>query len=86
MLDIAPQMLYLALVGSELSAGELDKLISATGGRVVFQLRAGGMIVPGSVSIKTREKYECQMEILDDVLDRQGDPKVANEWEILLED
>ena len=51
----------------------------------MFQLRVGGMLLPGSVSIKAREKYECQIEIVDDVWNRQVDPKVANEWEILLE-
>ena len=51
--------------GISFSAGELDKIIEATGGRTVFRFGLGTSVYEpkgGGVSAKEQEKYERQKD------------------------
>ncbi|KAL9188905.1 hypothetical protein ACHAXT_011395 [Thalassiosira profunda] len=86
LLDIAPQLMYLCL-GYEVgfSAGEVNELIEATGGRTVLRFGLGfddAVYVPKEegVPAETRETYDRTKDALDKIWGRWNDPEVANEW------
>ncbi|KAL9187207.1 hypothetical protein ACHAXT_001310 [Thalassiosira profunda] len=78
LLDIAPQMLYLYL-GDTITNDEASQIIEATGGRTVLQI-SGSFALPDGVSTKAREKYDCQIGVINSLCVIRRDPEVANEW------
>ena len=83
LLQIAPQLLCLSLEDDIKPTGnEMAEIIEGIGGRTLIQFDVHNAWDAPGLSPKSKEKYESQKNLLNEISRKKNDPaEVSNEWE-----